>query len=132
MDCCVYILVCIYKRGIRIEPKCLVTRHRGAKGLSRETMQYNIRPLKGTLTREFCLWFFSSEHVPQPTDSYPNAVSNINSNSLKNSNLQSILRCGPPRKIGLLLQATADLKPECYNPCVVLFHHTYILHRLSL
>ncbi len=30
--------------------------------------------------------------------------------------MQSIPRCGPPRKIGLFLQARADLKPECYIP----------------
>jgi hypothetical protein len=59
--------------------------------------------LKGHWHEKFCLWFFPSEHVPQPPDSYPKAISNINLNSLKNLNFQSILRCGPPQKIDLFL-----------------------------
>jgi hypothetical protein len=38
----------------------------------------------------------------------------------------------PVRGIGIFHQARADLKPECYSFCVVLFCHTHIIHRLSL
>jgi hypothetical protein len=93
---------------------------------------YCERRFKGTPKREILPLGFFIRTRPRTPDSYPKAVSNINSNSLKNSNLQSIPRCSPPWKIGLFLQARADLKPECYNPCVVFFHHTYILHRLPL
>jgi hypothetical protein len=40
--------------------------------------------------------FFSSKHVSRPLDSYPKAVSNINSNSPRYSNSKLIPRCGPP------------------------------------
>ena len=43
--------------------------------------------------------FFSSKHVSRPPDSYPKAVSNINSNSPRYSNSKLIPRCGPPRRI---------------------------------
>jgi hypothetical protein len=41
--------------------------------------------------------FFSSKHVSRPPDSYPKAVSNINSNSPRYSNSKLIPHCGPPR-----------------------------------
>jgi hypothetical protein len=40
--------------------------------------------------------FFSSKHVSRPLDSYPKAVSNINSNSTRYLNLKLIPCCGPP------------------------------------
>jgi hypothetical protein len=40
--------------------------------------------------------FFSSKHVSRPPDSYPKAVSNINSNSPRYLNSKLIPRCGPP------------------------------------
>jgi hypothetical protein len=49
----------------------------------------------GQCHEKFCLWVFSTKHVPQPTDSYTKAFSNINSNSLRNSNLTPITRRGP-------------------------------------
>jgi hypothetical protein len=45
----------------------------------------------------FCMQFFSSKHVSRPPDSYPKAVSNINSNSPRYSNSKLIPHCGPPR-----------------------------------
>ncbi len=43
--------------------------------------------------------FFSSKHVSRPPDSYPNSVSNINSNSPGHSNAKLGPCCGPPRRI---------------------------------
>jgi hypothetical protein len=43
--------------------------------------------------------FFSSKHVSRPPDSYPKAVSNINSNSPRYSNSKLIPCCGSPRRI---------------------------------
>jgi hypothetical protein len=43
--------------------------------------------------------FFSSKQVSRPPDSYPKAVSNINSNSPRYSNSKLIPCCGPPWRI---------------------------------
>ncbi len=70
---------------------------------------------------KFCLRFFSSKHVPKPPDSYPKEVFNINLNSLKSSNLQLIPRCGPPAVSAFFFKLE-------HHPCVILLHHTRILH----
>ncbi len=78
--------------------------------------------LKGQCQEIFCMRFVASKFVPQPPDSYPKAVLNINSNSPRYSNSKlipvvppplagsnptvwpllgdRILRCGPPPIIG--------------------------------
>ncbi len=88
--------------------------------------------LQGQCHEEFCLRFFKQKHVPQPTDPHPKAVSNINLNWPRYSNLLLIPRCGPSRGISLFLQARADLKQEYDKPWVVLFYHTHIFRKLSL
>jgi hypothetical protein len=51
---------------------------------------------KGTVSRDFLHTVFSIKHVSRPHDSYPKAVSNINTNLPRYSNLKLILCCGPP------------------------------------
>ncbi len=82
--------------------------------------------LKGTLAWEILPLVFSLKHDPKPPDLCPKAVLNINSNLPRYLKLKPILQCG------LFLQGSAGLKPVCYRPWVVLFHHTHIFHRLSL
>ncbi len=50
---------------------------------------------KGTVSREIVSSFCSSQHVPQPTDSYPKAFSNVNLNSPRYSYSKPIPWCGP-------------------------------------
>jgi hypothetical protein len=61
-----------------------------------KTIETSFAVLKGQCHEIFCMQFFSSKHVSRPPDSYPKAVSNINSNSPRYSNSKLIPHCGPP------------------------------------
>jgi hypothetical protein len=60
--------------------------------------------LKGHWHDIFCTRFFKSKLVPQPPDSYPKAVSNINLNLPRYSNSKHIPWCGPAPPEDLILR----------------------------
>jgi hypothetical protein len=68
------------------------------------------------VSRDFLHAVFSSKHISRPPDSYPKAVSNINSNSPRYLNSKLISRCGPPPPLeDSILWCGPSCRIQAYN-----------------